>query len=345
MNKTKRGKQDYLQLQQQLIHYKSEISKYKHELASVQNKLLQEREKTEYYKAVIRTGEQYRIAKEQFEQEIQYVQSKLKEAEKNAEKMNMQLSIVEEERNDLLKLLKAAVTNLLKEKQSSDEKINQLLLEKERLITQLDKRLEKEQFRIDLLTAERNELLNTSQFLFQSLYEKHVEQKEVDAVGKENTAFMDDPIRARFIHSIVLPHENGDPVTILGHAEIENITEQTLHHPVLCIKIHPHQHVQFSGKIITTKKQNENDFNYKTDSSMEWKYLHPDWRKQIQEKGEYWLKPSEKMAIEPYEKISFEGFHIVFPLDDFDEALVIEGFVYCQEKKNGIPFENKIIIN
>jgi len=51
------------------------------------------------------------------------------------------------------------------------------------------------------------------------------------------------------------------------------------------------------------------------------------------------------MAIEPYEKISFEGFHIVFPLDDFDEALVIEGFVYCQEKKNGIPFENKIIIN
>jgi len=344
MNKIKRNKQDYLQLQQQLIHYKSEISKYKNELASMQNKLLQEQEKTEYYKAVIRTSEQYRIAKEQFEHEILSVQSQLKEAEKHVEKISNQLSIVEEERNDLLKLLKAAVTGLLKEKQAADKKIQDLLFEikeKERLITES----KKEQLQIDLLTAERNELLDVSQFFFQSLYEKNVQRQENESVQNEKNASINDPIRAQFSYSIVLPRESDDPVTILGNALMENITEQPLHYPVLCIHIHPHQHVQFSGKIITTKNQNENDFNYNTHSSLEWEYLHPEWRKQIQEKGEYWLKPSEKLSIEPNEKISFEGFHITFPFDVFDEALVIEGFVYCQEKKEGIPFENKIIIN
>lgn len=356
MNRTKNSQQNFLQLEQKLIHYKSEIAKYKAQLEKLNSKLQLQKEQTDYYKAVIRASEQYRIAKEEYEKErlhlelhAAHYEARWKEAETKWIEANRQFSLLAGERDELLLLMQTAVTNLLKEKKLMEKKIEKLystLEEQKRDSAQLKDKLGREETRFRLLTAERDELLEVCQYLVKIELDL---KNELDQLQNAETDHAPDsagnPVRAMFIHSVILPDSAEEPVAILGHATVENMTNQPLHHPVLCLKIQPHQQAQLTGKIVSPPKMDGGDVPFQDGRSLVWTYAHPNFRKQMKENGEYWLKPVEREMIAPYGKISFDQFQITFPENDMQEALIVKAFFYCEEHKNGIPFENQIIIS
>jgi hypothetical protein len=146
---------------------------------------------------------------------------------------------------------------------------------------------------------------------------------------------------AFFNYTIFLPNreEDEEDVMIMGQFMIKNTGSQTLHHPLLCIRLEPAANARLGGKIAYHEHLAE------IDTLEQWQFVHEDWKEKIRETGEYWLKPKHCLELAPGETLVFSNFELQMRESDIAQLMVAEGFVYAQELREGIASLNTISIH
>lgn len=148
---------------------------------------------------------------------------------------------------------------------------------------------------------------------------------------------------AWFSYSIMLPDEEEEEkeITVVGNMIIKNTGTTTLNNPMICIRIKPSQDVHLGGKIgsITHTALTIDGTN-----TQSWHYFHDNWREQTIETGEHWLKPNHSPILENEESLSF-AYELRILTKKKEKFVLVEGFFYSDEIKNGIGTLNKITIN
>ncbi|MFA9556943.1 hypothetical protein ACERII_06555 [Evansella sp. AB-rgal1] len=135
-----------------------------------------------------------------------------------------------------------------------------------------------------------------------------------------------------FSFSLNFAHEKDQESLIIGTYHIHNLGSKLLSNPYICIKLGSDSPFSFSGKYINKASQ-----SIKTNNS--WERINDQ-----QNKFEYWLRPTDKKAIEPGEVISFSNFQLSWSYRESYSGSVL-GFTYTDEMKDGLPAVNQIYIN
>jgi len=148
---------------------------------------------------------------------------------------------------------------------------------------------------------------------------------------------------AWFNYAIMLPDidEVEMEVTVIGNMAIKNTGNATLNNPMICLRIKPPQDVRLGGKIGSV---NHTALMIEGTHTEAWHYFHDNWKVQTIETGEHWLKPNHFLKLEPSENISFE-YELRIPTTKEEKFVLVEGFFYSDEIKNGINTLNNITIN
>ncbi|MDE5412684.1 hypothetical protein [Alkalihalobacterium chitinilyticum] len=150
--------------------------------------------------------------------------------------------------------------------------------------------------------------------------------------------------QAFFNYSVVLPEmeEAEKEVLIIGNFIIENISQETLHTPVICIRLKPAESGKLGGKIEGTLR---NEMIVDASNSMEWQHLNSERKERVKQSGEYWLKPIDCEELASGDKLFFSNFDLTLKKPAEKNSVIIEGFVYFNELRQGVGALNKIIIN
>lgn len=152
-----------------------------------------------------------------------------------------------------------------------------------------------------------------------------------------------------FTYSLILPQieEVEKNIFLLGSFTIKNTSHVTLHKPVICLRLKPAQCGILSGKIKKISNHENDDDNFFLDDSQatEWQFAQENWKEFVQNKGEYWLNPIDNIELSPGDSLSFSNFDLTLSNQLESNAIIIEGFIYTQEFKEGIPSLNKIVMN
>lgn len=143
-----------------------------------------------------------------------------------------------------------------------------------------------------------------------------------------------DSIFSYFNHSIALAKSEKDKHFILGSFTICNYSNNPLSSPIILIKISTDESFDFSGKFKHPKSKEKN--------------IHFAWERVDQEDGdpmrEYWLKPISTKQLQPGETLEFNQFQLNFSSNQ-GKNILIEGFIYFQEIKEGLPSLNSINVS
>lgn len=144
-----------------------------------------------------------------------------------------------------------------------------------------------------------------------------------------------------FSYTVILPDEDETDVTIIGNMVIRNIGTIPLTNPMICLRIKPPEDVILGGKIgaLTHTALMIDGTN-----SESWHYFHENWKEQSAKTGEHWLKPNRVQQLESGQQITFEH-ELQFPTTKKEKYILVEGFFYCDEIKDGIGSLNKMSIN
>ncbi|WP_057767275.1 hypothetical protein [Cytobacillus praedii] len=146
-----------------------------------------------------------------------------------------------------------------------------------------------------------------------------------------------------FSYTVMLPEndEDDNEVTVIGNMIIKNTGTSVLNTPMICIRIKPPEDVRLGGKIGSVT---HTALMIDGTNSESWHYFHDNWKEQAEKTGEHWLKPNRHLKLEPGEKLSFEN-ELRIPTTKREKFVLIEGFFYSEEIKNGIRTLNNISIN
>jgi hypothetical protein len=149
---------------------------------------------------------------------------------------------------------------------------------------------------------------------------------------------------AFFTYSLMLPDstEEDNNVLVIGDFIIRNIGNETLHAPVICLRISPASAGSLSGKI--RNRQKRNALRIEATTTNEWRYIEAN-EGERENQGEYWITPSFLNELAPDHTLVFPGFtlNLVKPLEG--NSVIVEGFVYFKEQSKGIASLNNIVIN
>ncbi|MEH6948249.1 hypothetical protein V7068_14490 [Bacillus sp. JJ634] len=146
---------------------------------------------------------------------------------------------------------------------------------------------------------------------------------------------------AWFSYAVMLPDEDEKEVTVIGNMITQNTGNVTLNNPMICIRIKPPQDVHLGGKIgsITHTSLMIDGTNAES-----WHYFHDNWKETTVETGEHWLKPNQCQQLKPGDNVIFSN-ELRFSTIKEKKFVIVEGFFYCDEIKNGIATLNNITIN
>ncbi|MFP7222739.1 hypothetical protein [Priestia filamentosa] len=147
-------------------------------------------------------------------------------------------------------------------------------------------------------------------------------------------------LKCYFMYSSIIPSGEEEDVTLIGNAVIKNETEDTVHAPLLCLKVSEPKCI-ISGKIRDSSHKEEPSLSEQ--NSEGWEYAVKDWKERVQKNGEYWLKPLKTHEIPPGESVTFDSFQLT--LSSSLSSFILEGYAYTTEFKEGVPFLNKAIFN
>lgn len=196
--------------------------------------------------------------------------------------------------------------------------------------------------RLNLLIEEYEKQLQVSKENVERMSEQLqlVESEKNDALNKSVIK----PV-AFFNYSVILSDPSSDDEAIVfGNFIIRNIGNVPLSYPVICLKITPSTVARkLGGKIrynsITTET---NEIQILEDAASEqWIFIDDDWKENVINKGEYWLKPTHKSIIPPNEEIHFSNFEFVIDLKK-NRSIKISGFAYFEQLTEGIAALNTI---
>ncbi|PYZ93483.1 hypothetical protein CR194_09945 [Salipaludibacillus keqinensis] len=147
--------------------------------------------------------------------------------------------------------------------------------------------------------------------------------------------------RAHFTYSTFLPdpEEEDQEILVKGHFYITNTGSGNLNHPIIGFRIKPVNAAKISGKIATIGGKEESVLY---SSNEEWQHLHENWMEKSRKKGEYWLRPIHCTEITPNETLSFSSFDLRINPSNLRGHIIIEGFAFFDEIKQGVPAINHI---
>ncbi|WLR42969.1 hypothetical protein LC087_01750 [Bacillus carboniphilus] len=319
------------------IQEKNALSK---KLSTIENKaknLKKENELLKQFKHDLETSKDFNNEIEQLRQRIEgadkkLLDDKLTDQQKNAlneekQKIQKQLLSQLEKRS----LLHSSVFESLAYKQEQEE-----------IKKKYEKQQRELQQQIDDLLKEKDQLIQQYEEEKKSDSESHKEEQEEQTETVNDTKL--DRITSYFTHSIITPKEEEKLILVVGNAIIQNFTDQSYLHPILCIRTSLKEEATFSGKI--ARRQMDDSLVLEEDDGEEkWEYAIENWKEKVVNYGEYWLKPIKLTELNAKEQLTFANFQIAVEQDKLTDPLIIEGFIYFQNAKEGIPFLNKIIIN
>ena len=144
-----------------------------------------------------------------------------------------------------------------------------------------------------------------------------------------------------FSYAVMLPEMDESEATVIGNMIIKNTGTMPLTNPMICIRITPPENVRLGGKIGALTHTALTIDGTNTES---WHYFHDNWKEQAAEKGEHWLKPNHIHILEPGQQISFEK-ELRISTAKKEKYVLVEGFFYSEEIKNGMRTLNNISIN
>ncbi|GED13644.1 hypothetical protein [Aneurinibacillus migulanus] len=150
---------------------------------------------------------------------------------------------------------------------------------------------------------------------------------------------------AFFTYSVILP-DNGEEendVLVMGDFIVKNTGSETLHAPVICIRISPAGAGVLSGKIRTNKKRAS--FFIEANHTNEWHYAGQNEAEREKTNGEYWLAPNFCSELAAGESLAFSNFTLSLAKPSESNSIIVEGFAYFKEQNEGITSLNNIVIN
>lgn len=200
------------------------------------------------------------------------------------------------------------------------------------LLQLVETELKREQLRnqyVQKQLEQLDEYERTMEHLKQQLLFYEVALEEEKKRKKETKK--EDIVRANayFAYAVMIPEEKEEHVTIIGDFVIDNAGNMPLHDPIICLRLRPADHAQLSGKFSFRQLQEEDG----------WTFAVEDWRQKIKD-GEYWLKPIDETTLLPNEQLRFPSFELRVV-----QTVVVEGFVYFRQLKQGVSSFNHIVIN
>jgi len=146
---------------------------------------------------------------------------------------------------------------------------------------------------------------------------------------------------AWFSYTVMLPDIDEKEVTVIGNMVIRNIGTSALTNPMICKRIKPPQDVLLGGKIGALTHTALMIDGTNTES---WHYFHDNWKEQTVKTGEHWLKPNRIQKLEPGQQLTFD-YELRISTTKKEKFVLIEGFFYSDEIKNGIGTLNNMSIN
>jgi hypothetical protein len=148
---------------------------------------------------------------------------------------------------------------------------------------------------------------------------------------------------AWFSYTVMLPDmdEEEREMTIIGNFIIKNTGGNALNNPIICIRTKPPQTVRLGGKIGSVSHTALMIDGTNTEA---WHYIYDNWKEKSMETGEHILKPNHCRLIEPGGNLTFANEMRISTTSE-QSFIVVEGFFYCDEMKNGIPSLNNITVN
>jgi hypothetical protein len=167
-------------------------------------------------------------------------------------------------------------------------------------------------------------------------------KKEEEAASQAESSFPDAVnCEAFFNYTVFVPNPSDDDkdVFIMGQFTIKNTGTQTLHHPLICIRLEPFIGARLGGKIAYHGHLAD------MDTMEQWGFVHEDWKEKIKQTGEYWLKPQHISELDPGETLVFSSLELQMKKPDKAQIVVAEGFVYAGELREGIASLNTISIH
>ncbi|MCD8511618.1 MAG: hypothetical protein LRY73_18330 [Bacillus sp. (in: Bacteria)] len=218
-------------------------------------------------------------------------------------------------------------------------KYQKLIKNKDDKITQLNQKLL--HYRSELEKYKRHIIILSKKG--QSVPEEVVETQEKTA----NDSFLEEfkkkvlPVNVYFSHASFLEGlVNGEKkLDIFGHFTFQNLTDEVIEDPVICIRVKPVGKVNLGGKITVYQSV---DTDYSFDQAEQWTYVQKEWQETVNTKGEHWLKPLHFKEIQPFETKKFSNFNISVEHSPEYSHYVVEGFFYARNHKKGIPAVNTI---
>ena len=156
---------------------------------------------------------------------------------------------------------------------------------------------------------------------------------EVKTLIVENNVAKELNVISYFTYSLNIYHHPGRENFCLGSFHIQNLGELPLTNPYICIKIASDSPFNFSGKYVYK------DSKQKMRLTNAWERINDPTDKQ-----EFWLKPTEKLNLEPFETITFPNFQVKWDPDSSYTG-TINGFIYGDELEEGMNSFNQISIN
>ncbi|MEK3886286.1 hypothetical protein [Bacillus sp. FSL K6-3431] len=148
---------------------------------------------------------------------------------------------------------------------------------------------------------------------------------------------------AWFSYTVMLPDtEDGEnEVTVIGNLTIKNTGNVVLNDPRICMRIKPPQGVHLGGKIGSATHTALSIDGTNTEA---WHYFQDNWKETTKETGEHWLKPNYCRQLQPNDNLTFAN-ELRISLTQEKKHVIVEGFFYCEEIKNGFSTLNNIMIN
>ncbi|MBM7573685.1 hypothetical protein [Aquibacillus albus] len=157
--------------------------------------------------------------------------------------------------------------------------------------------------------------------------------KEMKKLITEIKGPKDFQVISYFTYSLNIFHEQERENFCLGSYHIQNLGGKPLTNPYICIKVSSDSPFDFSGKYIYKESKQ------KVRLTNAWERINDPMDKQ-----EFWLKPNDKLTLEPSETLSFSNFQVKWrPNSSYTGSIL--GFTYGDEINEGINALNQISIN
>jgi hypothetical protein len=145
-------------------------------------------------------------------------------------------------------------------------------------------------------------------------------------------------------YHLILDREEHKKIKALTNLHIKNTGTGTLNNPIICIRMTPAGGIFLSGQIIP--KNFADTFGVMNEEGTKgWKYMNDDWFEQIEEKGEIWIAPIQKLSILPNQVESLLNLQMNFQTFEDNKQTIIEVFVFFKENDYKVEAENRIAIS